>query len=211
MVSDRVLDARAQALGDAWGWWAATLQPLTPDDWTRPTRLEGWDVHALAAHHAQFVTGLDFLAANPLDGPAAVPSAAAMLNRFNAPGGVAHELAGAVAELARQQAATNPPAVIVERFATGGPKAIAAVRACGPIVVDYFGNGAFPIAEALSIGIVEAVVHGLDLARAVSREPDLPAVALDHTVAVLAQMPDPVTFIEAATGRRTDAVFPILR
>jgi uncharacterized protein (TIGR03083 family) len=210
-MTEPSVERRTELLGAAWAWWAEVLRGATEADWHRETRLEGWDVHALVAHHGMFVQGLAFLAAAPVDAAPATPDAAAMLRRFNAPDGVAHELADAVAELARAQAASASPGGLVQRFAVDGPAVLDTVRRAGPIVVDYFGNGPFPIAEACSIGVLEAVVHGLDLARALGREPDLPASSEAHAVTVLAAVPDPVAFLEAGSGRSREPVLPVLR
>jgi hypothetical protein len=78
-------------------------------------------------------------------------------------------------------------------------------------VVDYFGRAMLPLEEAVSIGILEATVHLLDLQRALGAPPELPVAGVEHTVALLAQMAPPVDFIELATGRSTAALFPVLR
>jgi hypothetical protein len=99
---------------------------------------------------------------------------------------------------------------MVEQFAATGPRAIAAARELGPVVVDYFGRALLRLDEAVSIGIVEATVHLLDLQRALGRPPAVPAEGLAHTAAVIVQMAPPVDFIEAATGRSTTDLFPVL-
>jgi uncharacterized protein (TIGR03083 family) len=208
---DAVLGERADVLGAAWRRWATTLAALPAAAWTRPTRLEGWDVHALVAHHAMFAGALTRLAARPVGGEPAVRTARDMLRGFNAPGGNAYTLAPAVADLARSQAGAQPPEALVERFTVDAPAALDAVRAAGPIVVEYFGNGTFPIAEVLAIGILEAVVHGLDLAHAVETAPDVPPQAVQFTVGLLAELAEPVAFVEAATGRVATPVLPVLR
>ena len=101
---------------------------------------------------------------------------------------------------------------LVAVFAETSPAVIAKVRAAGPIVVEYFGNGTFPIGEVVSIAVLEAVVHGLDLCAATGiSASSIPPAALAHTVGLLATMAEPVTFIEAATGRTTADVLPLLR
>jgi hypothetical protein len=57
---------------------------------------------------------------------------------------------------------------------------------------------------------LEATVHLLDLQRALGQPPNVPADGLAHTAAVLAEMAPPVELIEAATGRTTAGLFPIL-
>jgi hypothetical protein len=89
--------------------------------------------------------------------------------------------------------------------------AIATARQLGPVVVDYFGLAMLPLEEAVSIGILEATVHLLDLQRALGVPPDVPSAGLEHTVGLLAKMTPPVDFIELATGRSEVELFPVLR
>jgi hypothetical protein len=158
------------------------------------------------------VRGLGALSARPLDTEPAVQSARDMLRGFNAPGGVATTLADGIAEMARRQAASMRPEELVAAFSVTAPEVIAAIEASGPIVIDYFGNGTFPIVEVMSIAVLEAVVHGVDLCAAVDMPTaSIPASPMQHTVALLAAMADPVSFLEAATGRRSSPVLPVLR
>jgi uncharacterized protein (TIGR03083 family) len=205
------IDERCDVLGTAWEWWAATLASLDDDQWRSPTRLESWDVAALVAHHAQLVRALGAFARHPVDETPATATAAAMLRRFNEPSGVAHTYAGAVAERARQMAAAEGPDVLRAVFTAEAPSSIATARQVGPIVIQYVNQGPFPLAEALSIIVLEAVAHGLDLARAVDHAPDLPPAALEFTAHLLADVADPVPFIEAATGRAPVDVLPVIR
>jgi uncharacterized protein (TIGR03083 family) len=210
MPFDEVTDVLAQA----WSWWADTLGAIEHDEgsWRRPTRLEGWDVAALAAHHSFLVQGLGVLAANAVDGPPAVESAEAMLRRFNQPSGAAVTAAGMVADMARQAAAGISAAAQVAVFRDFAPSAVAAVRAAGPIVIEYFGHGQFPLAEAARIAILEAVVHGQDLCAALDVDPtSLPGEAVTATVTLLASIPGPLEFIEAATGRGATPILPVIR
>jgi uncharacterized protein (TIGR03083 family) len=198
-------------LGDLWAWWARTLGDLDDASWHRPTRLGGWDVAALTAHHAMLVQGLEYLAMSPVDEPVTTPLARDMLRRFNAPSGLAATLAGDVADRARTEAASTPTSEFVELFRVIAPAVIAATEDGGPVVIDYFGNGTFPIAEALSIMIMESVVHGLDLAAAVPAASPLPPDGVAFSAGLLASIAEPIALIEAATGRSTAAVLPVLR
>jgi uncharacterized protein (TIGR03083 family) len=138
-------------------------------------------------------------------------TAAALLGHFNRPGGIATSQADRVAAAAREDVATYTPAQMIEQFAVTGPQAIATARQLGPVVVDYFGRAMLPLEEAVSIGILEATVHLLDLQRALGVPPDVPAAGVEHTVRLLAEMAPPVDFIELATGRSSVALFPVLR
>lgn len=73
-------------------------------------------------------------------------------------------------------------------------------------MVDYFGRTMLPLSEAISIRILEATVHLLDLQRALG----VPPARLEHTVGILAET-TPVGFIELPTGRSEVEVFPVLR
>ena len=203
--------ARLDELEACWAWWADAVAGLDEQEWSRPTRLEGWDVAALVAHHSMLVHLLGHLATSPVGGEATVRTAVEMLQGFNAPGGVAREGATDIARMARDAAAASPPDQLLATFAELAPRAIAAARTAGPVLVDYLGNGTFPLDEAVTIFVLEAVVHGLDLAAAVPRPAPLPPAAVARTVTTLAAMADPVAFVEAATGRTRGPVLPVLR
>ena len=138
-----------------------------------------------------------------------VATAAALLRYINAPDGLAHTMRDKVAADAREDAARYSTAQLVEQFASTGPQAIATARRLGPVVVDYSG-ALLRLDEAVSVGILEATVHLLDLQRALGQPPDVPVEGLTHTAAVLVQMTPPVDLIEAATGRSTTNLFPVL-
>ena len=53
-------------------------------------------------------------------------------------------------------------------------------------------------------------MHLLDLRHALGQPADVPADGLAHTAAVLVAMVPPADLIEAATGRSTADVFPVL-
>ena len=193
---------RGAILAEAWQWWATTLTELDAVAWQRETRLPGWDVAALSAHASLLVRGLSVLSSQPLDTEPAVRSACDMLRGFNTPGGVATTFADGIAEMARRHAASMQPDGLVAAFTLTAPQVIASLERSGPIVIEYFGNGTFPIAEAMSIAVLEAVVHGLDLCAAVDwPASSIPPSPMQHTVGLLASMAEPVSFIEAATGR----------
>jgi uncharacterized protein (TIGR03083 family) len=203
---------RCSALGEAWRWWATILTDLNAASWRLETRLPGWDVAALVAHTSLLVRGLRFLSSQPIDAEPAMRSARDMLSRFNAPGGVATTRADEIAEMARQQSASMSRDDLVALFAVKAPALVAAIEETGPIVIDYFGNGTLPIAEAMSIATLEAVVHGLDLCAAVDAPiASIPELSMQHTVGLLASIAEPPAFIDAATGRSSTPVLPVIR
>lgn len=204
------MEERLDILDALWSVWAGTGRALTDEDWRRPTRLGDWDLRSLWAHAAQWPFGLPLLLDRVMDAPATCPTAAELLAAFNAPGGVAHTLRAQIATSGRDAAANYPTSQLIDQFATTGPRALAAARTLGPVRVDYFGLAVLPLAEAVSIGILETTVHLLDVQRALGATPDVPSSALAHTAGLLARIPSPVDFIEAATGRAPSDLFPVL-
>jgi uncharacterized protein (TIGR03083 family) len=203
------IDDRLSTLDALWSVWAEHGQAMTDEQWRQPTRLGDWDVRSLYAHAALWPDILSLLVNRVRDTEPAVGTAAALLRYLNAPDGIAHRARDKVAADAREDATKYSPAQMVERFADTGPRAIATARRLGLVVVDYFG-ALLRLDEAVSIGILEATVHLLDLQRALGQPPDVLVEGLTHTTAVLVEMMPPVDFIEAATGRGGSELFPIL-
>jgi uncharacterized protein (TIGR03083 family) len=202
---------RLTTLGLLWAAWDRQGQALTAEQWDRPTRLGDWTVLMLYAHAAGWPLGFSHLVGQVRETEPTHATAAALLGDFNRPGGIATSQADRVATAAREAAAAQTPAQMIQRFAVTGPRAIATARRLGPVVVDYFGRAMLPLEEAASIGILEATVHLLDLRRALGAAPEVPAAGVEHTVELLAEMAPPVDFIELATGRSSLALFPVLR
>ena len=66
-------------------------------------------------------------------------------------------------------------------------------------------------AEATRIVLLESTVHLLDVLAALGRAPDVPATALREAAHLLAELADPVAFVEAATGRSSRSPLPVVR
>jgi uncharacterized protein (TIGR03083 family) len=197
-------------LAQAWSQWARIGAELTAQDWRRPTRCEPWHIAHLYAHHAMFP---GVLAAPPRADVKAVPvDAALVLRGFNAPGGIAHAQAPAIAERALSKAVQHSPAELVERFAVTGPRAIAALRASDPAGPVAWVNYVVTLAEVVRIALLEATVHLLDVQRALDRRPDVSDIALRETALLLAETAPAVEFIESASGRAPAAPpLPVIR
>ncbi|GAA0480832.1 hypothetical protein Ade02nite_55950 [Paractinoplanes deccanensis] len=205
------IDDRLNTLDALWSVWAATGRTLDDADWERATRLDDWTVRNLWAHAAQWPFGFAVLVEQWVtEAPPTHASAAALLAEFNAPDGVANTMRSHVASAGREDATKYTVEQMVSQFAEIGPRAIEAARKLGPVRVDYFGRAVMPLEEAVSIGILEATVHLLDVQRALDVEPAVPAEGLEHTALVLARVAPPVDFIEAATGRASTDLFPVL-
>lgn len=205
-----MMDDRLDTLAGLWSVWSGHGQAMTDEQWEHPTRLGSWDVRSLYAHAASWPFAFTTVVGNVREVPPTHASAAALLRDFNRPDGVAHRLRGRVAADAREAAASYQPAEMIAQFTSAGPQAIGAARQLGPVVVDYLGYTMLPLGEVVSIGIVEATVHLLDLQRALGRSREVPADGLRHTMGVLTEIVPPVDFIEAATGRSTEPLFPVM-
>jgi uncharacterized protein (TIGR03083 family) len=205
------LDEALDVLAPTWARWAEIGAGLDAEQWKAPSRLPGWDVHALYGHHGQFPLALLILANSTMDGPLTWSKASDVLASFNQPAGLAETMAPAVQGSAIANAEATSTADLLAQFAVQGPESIAAARASGEHLVDYFGHGVVWFASAVKIMIVEAVVHGLDVVRALDIEPDFPSDAVALTRDILAAVAPPVDFIEAATGRSAEPVLPVLR
>ncbi|MER5349330.1 maleylpyruvate isomerase family mycothiol-dependent enzyme [Kitasatospora sp. NPDC002551] len=201
-----------RVLADLWTSWAERGAAFDAEQWGRSTRLPGWAVRDLYAHVA--ATPDLFAQLNGAvvdDRPAAVDRGSAVLRAYNRPGGVAHTAAGTIADGAREVAAALGPRALVARFAEDGSQVLAWIADRSPETVI-----AHPLLDTVTLGaltevaVMEATVHLLDLTAAVGGPPPPPA-ALDATRALLAEVADPVEFIEAAAGRTGNAVLPVIR
>lgn len=203
--------SRLTAIEETWRLWAEVGTSLTEAQWRTPTRCAGWDVAAVYAHHSTSPRDLD--AALPAtDAPGDPITAATLLRRFNAPDGVAHALAPAIADHEVQEAASHTRAELVGRFVTHAPGAVEHLGAgSSDLIIPWVGVAVLPLVEALRVLLMEATVHLLDVLRALDLPPELPPAATTDTALLLAEMAPPVDFIETATGRSTTSPLPVLR
>ncbi|WP_420880016.1 maleylpyruvate isomerase family mycothiol-dependent enzyme [Rhodococcus sp. (in: high G+C Gram-positive bacteria)] len=193
-----------------WRVWAKRAAELSDEQWTTETRLPGWTVRDVYVHVTPDVL-IAMLAAPAADGDAKVTSAAEMLRVFNADPAATEPMHAQLAEMVRQMAADIDRDSVVQRFGSDLPDAFERLTGLSRDTVI-----AHPILESVSLGafldmaIMEATVHWLDVIDAVGGdEPE--AMALDRARDVLAAVPDPLAFVEAATGRSGDPVLPVMR
>ena len=203
---------RVEALEETWACWARTSRTLADDGWARPSRCAGWDVAALYAHVGMFPVAVRNAPLLPAD-PGTPLTAVGILRGFNAPGGVAHGMATEVADAAVRSAAGAGPDGLRHTFIEDAPRAIEVLRGHDPgdLVPWPATGGVTTWGEALRIVLLESAVHLLDVLDALDRAPDVPEPALREAAHLLAEVADPVTLVEAATGRTTAGVFPVLR
>lgn len=201
------------ALGQAWRAWAHLGAALDEEQWQCPTRLDGWQVRHVFAHCAPAPGMLRTLP----EGERGTPDftdAESLLAHLQRPGGIAHQRAGDIRQEAITSADGQAHAELVAQFDVVAPDVLAELRTRDLTRhIDYGGLGTVPIAEALRIALMEAVVHYLDMADALDLEVPGPLAGLPvrDTATLLAGTADPVGFIELAAGRGSAEVFPVLR
>ncbi|HEX6500444.1 MAG TPA: maleylpyruvate isomerase N-terminal domain-containing protein [Micromonosporaceae bacterium] len=202
-------------LGLVWAAWARVGSSLTDEQWAAPTRLPGWAVVDVYAHHSAFPGAIATIATSPAaDAPMTHAGASALLAMFNAPNGPAHTMSDVVRDRAVALARERSTSDLVAEFEVTAARATevaSSVRLDQPI--DYGGVAVLAFGEALRIALLEAVVHYLDLARALDLPVPGPVVGepLRATAALLAEVADPVVFVERATGRSDVEVLPVIR
>lgn len=211
-MNGRQVDPVRAMLAEAWASWAQRAGVISAQEWERPTRLPGWTVRELYAHVAPVPEMFAGLREAVLDGPAEIGDGAGVLRAYNRPGGVAHTAAGQVADLAREAARLAEPAVLVARFGVEGPAALEALADVPPqTAVAHPLLGSVTVGALGEVALMEATVHLLDLVAAVGGPPPAQG-ALHFTRAMLAEVADPVAFIEAAAGRGgVQSVLPVIR
>jgi uncharacterized protein (TIGR03083 family) len=204
---------RIDALDAVWACWVDVGGNLAEDQWSTATRCPGWDVAAIFAHVGMFPRAIiDPPPGN--EGSSEPPiTAVDILRGFNAPGGTAHGMAEQVAGAAVATAAQLGPPALVALFAEDGPRAVDALRGRAPAsLIPWPATGRMTTwVEALRIVLMESVVHLLDVLDGLSRDPCVPAPGLRETAHLLAEVAEPVMFIEAATGRSAQSPLPVLR
>ena len=201
------------AIESAWRAWADLGRSLDEAQWVRPTRLGSWTVRDTYAHVTLFPAAIVQSANWPASSnPRTHATAAELLRDWNRPGGLAHEAAEQVAESATQDDRSTDE--LVAQFATVGPRAIEVLRATDlSRPLDYAGGTVLPQVEIARIVVMESVVHYFDIAAALDlpRPGGVSGAPVQLTSGLLADMAEPVAFIEGATGRSTEPVFPVLR
>ncbi|MFD5087246.1 maleylpyruvate isomerase N-terminal domain-containing protein [Kitasatospora sp. NPDC058201] len=209
--TDHQNDRYRVLLAELWATWAERGAALDAEQWGRATRLPGWSVRELYAHVAPTPGLFTRMREAVVDRPATVAHGSAVLRAYNRPDGVAHTAADLVADDARELAATVGTGALVARFATEGPKALAGIADLAPTtVIAHPLLGTATLGALAEVAVMEATVHLLDLTAAIGGPPP-PDGALQATRVLLAEIADPVEFIEAAAGRTRTAVLPVIR
>ncbi|WP_241387471.1 maleylpyruvate isomerase N-terminal domain-containing protein [Rhodococcus sp. CH91] len=193
-----------------WRMWAERAAELSGTQWTTQTRLPGWTVRDIYVHVTPDVM-IAMLAAPTVEGDAKVASAAEMLRVFNADPVAAEPMHAQLAEMVRQAAADVDRRTLATRFGSEFPAAFE--QLAGSSRADVISH---PVLESVTLGafldmaILETTVHWLDVVDAVGG-PQPEQEALERARDILAAVPDPLAFVEAASGRSGVAVLPVMR
>jgi hypothetical protein len=107
-------------------------------------------------------------------------------------------------------AAETGAAGLVDFFGEPRIEVLAAAAAQAPERALASIAGPIRLHSYLVTRIVEATVHLLDLQHALGAEVVVPETALRRTVQVLVRLIPSASFIDLATGRGADPVFPVL-
>lgn len=189
-----------RAFTEAAGFVSELVDTIEDHQWSLPASAE-WTVAELVVHTTR--AGSTIVTYASVEAEPEVPSAAAYYLRVLDAEGI-HE---AVAERARLQAAEVevPLGAYVRQVFADAEKTLArtpagqvlGTRAGGIRLVDY-----------LPTRVVELVVHGIDLADALGRSPNVPPLPMAVTLETLAELSvarpaavDPVQIVRALTGR----------
>ncbi|WP_430331836.1 maleylpyruvate isomerase N-terminal domain-containing protein [Rhodococcus sp. ACT016] len=193
-----------------WRAWAKRAGELSDAQWMTETRLPGWTVRDLYVHVTPDVL-IAMLAAPASDDDAKVTSAAEMLRIFNAETVAAESLHAQLAEMVRQAATDIDRETLVARFDGELPEAFERLTGLSrETVIPHPMLGSVSLGAFLDMAILEATVHLLDVIDAVGG-PEPEQAALERVRDVLAAVPDPLAFVEAASGRSSRTVLPVMR
>lgn len=189
-----------------------TLRSAPPEAWSGPG-LGDWDLHELAVHLTRGMARIATYLDKPVEG--AVTKDRISYFRYDPA-----EVSAAVAERARREAEALPPERVADAFADAWRDSVQ--RASGlppdrPIATIF---GPMRLDEYTATRVLEAVVHHMDLRRALDLPPDPDPAAAEMVVGILEELldgPRPRNlgrdrFILVGTGRlpHDDPRFPLL-
>lgn len=190
----------------------STLRGVAPDAWSAPG-LGEWTVHELAVHLTRGVARIAAYLDQAVDGPPVKDRVSYF--RYDA-----EAVAPAVAARAREEARLIAPEQVAEAFAEAWRSSVLRAESLPGEHVMATIFGAMHLQEYAATRVLEAVVHHMDLRRALDLPPDPDPAAADVTVEILQGLlggPRPRNlgrdrFVLVATGRlpHDDPRFPVL-
>jgi uncharacterized protein (TIGR03083 family) len=178
-TATRVQDVRPLSPGEAKGLATAEydrcldlLRSLSPDEWSRPTECDPWDVKVLAGHvlgmAERYVSPEEEVRQSKLAGEAAQQAGVTMLD--------------ALTGLQAREHGGRSPSDLITRFTAAAPRAVAGRMGASADERAMTFNPGPPINEEWTRGYLLDVIltrdpwmHRVDISRAIGREPVLTA------------------------------------
>ena len=155
MTSDEHMNDHA-ALFAQWQRIISAVEALQPEDWASPTRLGDWSVKELVAHLAGNPWWLTRCASELTNAKAKV-DAQSYFDTYDA---------GDVDRTAKNRAEESSPDYLIGMLRATTAEAIELIATMDPAQVICGGDAPITFADMTFTRVVEAVVHGLDLAAA---------------------------------------------
>lgn len=193
-----------ETLQTLWNMWVEFGERLTDEEWAHPTRNTEWDVKATYAHHAQAVGRLTEFSQSPTTLPIDHPKASNFLGQF----ALRPDDPRIVGEMALAESAAATTDELVDTFRARGPIAIKLADEAGDVVVQT-DEGRIHIYEYIRTRIVEAVIHLMDMEDGLGRPYDIPQEGLQVVSEVILGWTPLDKFIDVATGRSKENIFPV--
>jgi len=191
----------------------ATLRTVPREAWARPG-LGEWDLHTLATHLTRGMGRLTAYLDQPVEGEPVKDRVSYF--RYDA-----DAVAPGVAARAADEAKALPAAELAATFAEVWRDSVARASAAGGSHVMATPFGAMHVQEYVATRVLEAVVHHMDVRRALDLSPDPDPAAGELVVELLEGLLDSPRprnlgrdrFILVCTGRMAhdDPRFPVLR
>lgn len=195
-------DVRAAFL-DAARWYLGVIDSIVADQWTQPG-LGVWDVRELVAHSLRsFSTVEEYTTGSDAEEITVTTSAGYYRAIFQSDRATLH---ARVAERGKEGAAKlgSDPAVVVHQVVARVLATLDGLPDDRPCVTPF---GVLPLSAYLQTRLVELVVHGLDICRAIGHPLDAPDAAAQLAIEPLVSFADPGRVLLAITGRELYDVF----
>ncbi len=176
------MDASSRLAGLVELWWAAAqefvalLETLNPEEWSSPTDLAGWDVHAVASHIAHVESMLAGLPQQQVDFEVP-PHVRGAFGQFMESGVVARRQASPADLIAEIRESTTSRHASLQAGPAPDPHTIPDILPPG-ITWDF--------ETLLNNRIVDVWMHQQDVRRAVGRHGNLDSASAAHTLQRLA-------------------------
>ncbi|MEV4211978.1 maleylpyruvate isomerase family mycothiol-dependent enzyme [Micromonospora sp. NPDC049662] len=202
-MTDHVLSVLGREI-DA---FTGALVEVPPPEWERPSRCDPWRVRDVVGHVIVVLSRVPDMVAAPAPGRAGTTAA----QYYRADGRFSDDTNDERVRTAQRRAADPDAATLVRDLADTGRTVVEVCRdePADRVVRTRHGDPML-LSDFLTTRLVEVVLHGLDVADALPREPWLTPAATEHLLRLLFgpqwrvavdATGDPITLLRKATGR----------